>query len=153
MPRPARRGRARAAPFFAACFAPSALPSNVRGMPLLWVCLGGAAGSGARYLLSTWMLARFGPAFPWGTIAVNVIGSFFLGVVVTSASSAASPISPALRVALATGVLGGFTTYSTFNQDTLRLASEGRLGLAVANVALTVVVCLLSGLAGIAVVR
>lgn len=50
---------------------------------LFWICLGGAVGTGARYLISGWMLLLLGTAFPWGTLAVNVIGSFLLGAIMT----------------------------------------------------------------------
>ena len=81
-----------------------------------WICLGGAAGTGARYLLSGWTLAAFGVAFPWGTLSVNVIGSFLLGLLMPV--GVATPLlSPTLRLALTTGVMGGFTTYSTFNSE------------------------------------
>ena len=81
---------------------------------LLWICLGGAVGTGARYLLSGWLLRWLGPAFPYGTLAVNVLGSFLMGVLMHLALSTGS-FSPTLRLTLTTGVLGGFTTYSTFN--------------------------------------
>ncbi|HET9209989.1 MAG TPA: CrcB family protein, partial [Thermoanaerobaculia bacterium] len=84
----------------------------------LWICLGGAAGTGARYLLSGWLLRAAGPGFPWGTLAVNVIGSFLLGLIL-QVSLTTTLISPTLRLALTTGVMGGFTTYSTFNYETL----------------------------------
>ncbi len=77
---------------------------------LLWICLGGAVGSGARYLVSTWVLAALGPAFPWGTLAVNAIGSFLLGALMHVGLST-DLLSPTLRIALSTGVLGGFTTF------------------------------------------
>lgn len=121
-------------------------------MQLLWICVGGAFGSGARYLLSAWMLERFGPAFPWGTVAVNVIGSFLLAFILQLAVST-NWISPTLKLALTTGVMGGFTTYSTFNQDTLRLAQEGNLVTAAGNVALTIAACLLAGLFGLTAAR
>jgi CrcB protein len=115
------------------------------------ICLGGAIGSGARYLFSTAMTRAFGN-FPFGTMGVNVIGSFFASVVMVLALEK-SAISPDLRFFLVTGVLGGFTTYSSFNYETLHLAQSGALGLAAVNVAVTLVVCLLSGIGGIALAR
>jgi fluoride exporter len=118
----------------------------------LWICLGGAAGTGARYLLSGWALGAFGASFPFGTFAVNVIGSFFAGLLLQM--GLATPIlSPTLRLALTTGVLGGFTTYSTFNTETIRYVQDGAWQVAAANVSLTVTVCLLAGFAGIAAGR
>ncbi len=116
-------------------------------MRLLWVCLGGAFGSGARYLLSGWVLERFGPAFPSGTLAVNVIGSFLLGALMFLGIEAGM-LSPPLRLALTTGVLGGFTTYSTFSYETMRYLQDGAWMLALLNVAITVVACLLASLLG-----
>lgn len=107
----------------------------------LWVCLGGAIGSGARYLVSLWALARLGTAFPYGTWIVNASGSFLLGALTQLASSSTS-LSPTLRLALGVGVLGGFTTYSTFNQETLLYAQSQSLGLAAVNVLGTVSLCL-----------
>jgi CrcB protein len=115
------------------------------------ICLGGAIGSGARYLFSTAMTRAFGN-FPFGTMGVNVIGSFFASVVMVLALEK-SAISPDLRFFLVTGVLGGFTTYSSFNYETLHLAQSGALGLAAVNVAVTLVVCALAGIGGIALAR
>jgi CrcB protein len=115
------------------------------------ICLGGAIGSGARYLFSTAMTRAFGN-FPFGTMGVNVIGSFFASVVMVLALEK-SAISPDLRFFLVTGVLGGFTTYSSFNYETLHLAQSGALGLAAVNVAVTLVVCCLAGIGGIALAR
>jgi CrcB protein len=118
----------------------------------LLVCLGGALGSGARYLVATWALAAFGPDFPRGTLAVNVLGSFLLAVVMTLAVTTES-VSPELRLLLGAGVMGGFTTYSSFNWETIALAQQGSWALAAANVALTLVACLAAGLAGLALVH
>ena len=115
----------------------------------LWVCAGGAAGTGARYLLSTWALAAWGSAFPWGTLAVNWIGSFLLGFLV----QAAPLLSTTLRLSLTAGVMGGFTTYSAFNQETIHYVQSGSWIAAVANVAGTLIGCLLAGVAGVAAGR
>ena len=110
---------------------------------LFWVCLGGAFGSGARYLLSGWVLDRFGPAFPSGTLAVNTIGSFLLGALMFLGVEAGT-LSPTLRLALTTGVMGGFTTYSTFSYETMRYLQDGAWALALLNVVVTVVGCLVA---------
>jgi CrcB protein len=117
-----------------------------------WICLGGAAGTGARYLLSGWALALLGTAFPWGTLAVNLTGSFFIGGIMHVALTT-KIIGPTLRLALTSGVLGGFTTYSTFNYETLQYLREGNWGFGLANVGLTVLLCLAAGVAGLAVAR
>ena len=118
----------------------------------LWICLGGAAGTGARYLLSGWALSAFGVSFPWGTLSVNVIGSFLLGLIM-QVGVATPVLSPTLRLALTTGVMGGFTTYSTFNWETMRYIQDGAWRLALGNVALTLAVCLAAGFAGVALGR
>ena len=118
----------------------------------LWICLGGAAGTGARYFLSGWALAAWGPAFPWGTFAVNAIGSFLLGLIM-QVGVATPLLSPTLRLTLTTGVMGGFTTYSTFNWETMRYIQDGAWRLALGNVVLTLILCLAAGFAGVALGR
>ena len=117
-----------------------------------WICLGGAVGTGARYLLSGWALAVFGTALPWGTLAVNLLGSFLIGGLMHVAL-VARLIGPTVRLALTSGVLGGFTTYSTFNYETLEYLRAGNWGLGLANIGLTVGLCLIAGLAGLIVAR
>ena len=106
----------------------------------LLVCLGGAIGSGARYLFSTAMTRAFGN-FPIGTLGVNVIGSFLISAVMVVALEKGA-IGVDARLFIVTGVLGGFTTYSSFNYETLHLVQSGATGFAVLNVALTLVCCL-----------
>ena len=117
---------------------------------LLLVCAGGALGAGTRYLVSTWAVRALGADFPRGTLLVNVTGSFLLALVVAARPGA---ISPELRLFLGAGVLGGYTTYSSFNAETLALLDGGSPSLAVANVGFTVVGCLVAGLAGLAAGR
>jgi CrcB protein len=120
-------------------------------MQLFWICLGGAAGTAARHLLTLWSHERFGSSFPYGTLAVNLIGCFLVSLVLQAAVSA--EWSATLRLALVTGVLGGFTTYSAFNHETLRLFSQGSSGVAVGYIGLTVIGGLLSGWVGLAIGR
>jgi CrcB protein len=114
----------------------------------LWICAAGAVGTGARYLLSTWLSRAAGAAFPWGTLAVNLLGSFLLGAVM-EVGLATELLSPTARLTLATGLLGGFTTYSSFNYETLQLLQSESWLLAAANVAGTVLSCLAAGILGI----
>lgn len=93
-------------------------------MRLLLVLVGGALGAAARYLVSTWMARRFGTVFPWGTITVNIVGSFLIGVLATLADEVGA-LSPSVRIFLVVGVLGGFTTFSSFSLETLRLLEQG----------------------------
>jgi CrcB protein len=118
----------------------------------LWVCIGGAAGSGARYLVSGWVLRALGSGFPFGTLAVNVGGSFLVSLLMhVSLSSGA--LSPAARLALITGAMGGFTTFSAFSYETMRLMQAGAWTHVMLNVALTVVACLVASFLGLAAGR
>jgi fluoride exporter len=114
----------------------------------LWICLGGAVGTGARYLLSGWLARAAGPGFPWGTLAVNVIGSFLLGLIMQVALGT-DLLSPTLRLTLTTGVMGGFTTYSTFNYETLQYLQQSDWLMGSLNLSVTVVACLAAGSLGL----
>jgi len=118
----------------------------------LLICAGGAAGTGARYLLGGWAQRALGTAFPYGTLIINALGSFLI-VIIMHLSVERGVVSPDLRLVLTTGVMGGFTTYSTFNYETIRLFQDGAVGLGVLNVGATVVVCLLAGGLGVLVCR
>jgi CrcB protein len=114
----------------------------------LMVCLGGTIGTAVRFLLGVSIQAAFGPSFPVGTLAVNLIGSFLVSLLMYLGVDKGL-ISTPLRIVLCTGVLGGFTTYSSFNFETLRLWQQGSLGLGFLNVGLTVVGCLVAGALGL----
>jgi len=88
------------------------------------VALGGALGSVLRFLAGTWFLQRVGPGFPWGTFAVNVSGAFAIGVVMQLAQTRIG-LNPYARVFLATGILGGYTTFSAFAYETYLLSRDG----------------------------
>ena len=118
----------------------------------LLICLGGAAGTGARYLTALWAAATFGPAFPAGTLAVNVIGSFLVAFLM-HVGSATELLPPDVRLMLTTGVMGGFTTYSTFNYETMSYFREGAWLIGAANIAATLLGCLAAGVAGLALAR
>lgn len=120
-------------------------------MTLVWVMIAGGLGSGSRYLVGRWAFTAFGAAFPYGTMIINITGCFALGVVVQLAS--AGVMNAELRTAIAVGFLGGFTTYSSFNQDTIGLFSSGAVGAAGLNVAITVVGGLAAGWLGLAAAR
>jgi CrcB protein len=120
-------------------------------MTVLLVTIAGGIGSGARYLIGQWALAQFGPRFPYGTMIVNLAGCFALGVVAQLAAS--SMWSPETRAALTAGFLGGFTTYSSFNQETIAMFASGASGAALANIAFTLAGGLAAGLLGAAAVR
>src|SRR5688572_15646464 len=113
----------------------------------LLVCLGGAAGSGARYLLSTALARTIGPGFPWWTWTVNVLGCFALELVLALAAGALR-MSPHVQLLLTTGFMGGFTTYSSYNTEVSALFRVGDWRLGVAYVAATLIGCLVAGLLG-----
>jgi CrcB protein len=117
---------------------------------LLLVCAGGALGSGARYLVSTWAARALGADFPRGTILVNATGSFVLALLF---GFPGETLSVEARLFLGAGVMGGYTTYSSFNYETIALLERGAPGLALANVLVTVCACLVAGLLGLAVGR
>jgi CrcB protein len=117
----------------------------------LIAALGGALGSAARYLAGAAALRMMGPGFPWGTLYVNVVGSFAMGAVAGLAIYR-SELGPDMRVFLTTGVLGGFTTFSAFSLDAALLA-EKSIATAAIYVGASVVVSLLALYAGLAVTR
>lgn len=88
------------------------------------VAIGGAAGSVARYLLAGWFARFAGAGFPWSIMAVNVIGSFAMGVLVEGAALRWN-LSNELRAFIAVGILGGFTTFSSFSLDAVLLLQRG----------------------------
>jgi CrcB protein len=111
-------------------------------MTYLWVALGGALGSVARYACSSAAARWLGAGFPWGTLFVNVTGSFAIGLLAALAAADGRPLLGAdARAFLLVGVLGGFTTFSSFSLETLELARGGALGGAALNVALSVALC------------
>lgn len=120
-------------------------------MGLVAVCFGGALGSGARYLVGLLAARWLGIGFPYGTLFVNVLGSFALACMMQATEGAG--VRPELRLALGTGAMGGFTTYSTFNLEALRMIERGAVGLAVVYGLATVAACFFAGALGLAFAR
>lgn len=114
---------------------------------LFLVCVGGALGSGARYLVGVWAAHATGPSFPTGTLLVNLLGSFLI-TLIFGISARTAAVSPNTRLFLTTGVMGGLTTYSTFNYDVLRLWGRGAQAASVGYLAVTLLGCLAAGLLG-----
>ena len=108
---------------------------------MLLVALGGALGSSLRYLVATVALAWLGPAFPWGTLVVNLVGSFAIGLVQQLATESLV-LGEETRLFLTTGVMGGLTTYSAFSYESVRLMETGAWGPAWLNVVVTTIACL-----------
>ena len=119
---------------------------------VLWIAAGGAAGSVVRYLIGRWLTEAVRTDFPWGTFAVNVAGSLLLGLVMHLAVEA-KVLSDTARLAVGVGVLGGFTTYSTFAYETWRMTDAREFGHAAIYVVSTIVACLAGVAAGTAVGR
>lgn len=110
-------------------------------MRVLLIALGGALGSVLRYLVTVAAVASFGPTFPWGTLAVNLAGSFLIGLIQQIALEGLA-IGEDTRLFLVTGLMGGLTTYSAFSYETVRLAETGVWSHAVLNVFVTTAACL-----------
>ncbi len=112
----------------------------------------GGTGCAVRYLISTWAGDRLGTAFPYGTLIVNLIGSFLMGLVM-ELSLRVADFPDDLRLALTTGFLGGLTTYSAFNHETSTLALDGSTTRSLTNVGVTLIGCAIAGLLGIGLAR
>jgi CrcB protein len=107
----------------------------------LFICLGGAIGTGLRYLTATLAVRWLGVDFPYGTLIVNVVGSFLIGLI-QQVGVTSLLIPETTRLFLTVGIMGGLTTYSSFSYETLRLAQIGAWGQAWINVLATTAVCL-----------
>jgi len=118
----------------------------------LLICLGGAAGTGLRYVVSVLAARWLGAEFPYGTLVVNVAGSLAVGFI-HQVSSSLPLASDTARLALTVGVMGGFTTYSSFSYETIRLLEIGAWVAAGINVLVTTALCLAVCFFGIALGR
>lgn len=121
-------------------------------MKILYLGIFGGMGCVARYMVSGWVYALAGKALPYGTLTVNVLGSLLLGLIMEG-SLRSTLLSPDLRFGLTVGFMGGFTTFSTFSYETVRLLEEGSLLAAGANILLNVTVCIVAALVGIYLAR
>jgi CrcB protein len=116
------------------------------------VAIGGAAGAVMRWLMASGVQRMVGGAFPWGTFAVNALGSFLLGFLFVWLIER-STASELLRLAITVGFMGAFTTFSTYSLESVRLLQEGAFSLAFGNIAGQVVVCLLLTWLGVQLAR
>jgi len=111
----------------------------------LWVGLGGALGSIARFWASRWIAQNLSDALPWGTLIVNVSGSFAIGLFATYAGPDARwLVSPSARLFFMTGICGGYTTFSAFSLQTFELAREGKWSYAAAYTVLSFALCIIA---------
>ncbi|MDD1451541.1 fluoride efflux transporter CrcB [Sphingomonas sp. H160509] len=120
-------------------------------LPLLYVMVGGAVGSGARYLTGRAMLSLLGPDYPFGTLAVNLIGGLLMGVLV--GVLARNTAAETWRLLLGVGVLGGFTTFSAFSLDVVTMIERGAIGVAFGYVLVSVIGSVAALFAGLSAVR
>lgn len=114
-------------------------------MVYLWIMLGSALGGAARYWCSGFVAQHFGETFPWGTVIVNVLGSFVIGFFATfTGPDGRFLVASEARVFVMVGLCGGYTTFSSFSLQTLNLLRDGEWLQASANVVLSVVLCLVT---------
>ena len=121
-------------------------------MNYLLVAVFGAGGAVCRYALDGWVSGWTRGQLPWGTLTVNIIGSFALGVIV-ALTTERLVASPQWRIALGIGFIGAFTTFSTYAYETVKLAEDGTVGLALANAVGMVGLGLAAAAIGLAVGR
>lgn len=122
-------------------------------MHLIYVALGGALGAAARHLVGMMSLRLFGSSFPIGTFIVNVTGSFLMGALIAYLVKKEGVDSAQWRLFLATGVLGGFTTFSAFSLDAVLLWERGQISGAIFYVLGSVVLSILALVAGLMLVK
>lgn len=118
--------------------------------PYLLIFLGGGLGSVVRFALSRWVYQFFPPPFPNGTLIVNFTACFILGLLVGLATTK-EYITPDVKILMAVGFCGGFSTFSTFSLETLELVQAGRWLWATGNVLLSVIGCFITTIAGVAI--
>ncbi len=114
--------------------------------PYIWIAVGGALGSVARYWMTGVAARLFGETFPWGTLLINILGSFVIGffVALTSPEGGRYVVDPNMRAFVTVGICGGFTTFSAFSLQTLVLMQEGEWLHAGGYVVGSVMLCLVA---------
>jgi fluoride exporter len=133
------------------CIFSNIIPRN-KPMKPLWIGAGAFLGANLRYFLQTWTANRWGPGFPYGTLIINVSGSFVLGFFITLVTQRVV-VSSEWRAFVAVGLLGGFTTFSSFSVETLNLLQTGRWLAAAANLGGNVCLGLVGAYLGVILAR
>jgi CrcB protein len=121
-------------------------------MRFFLICFAGGVGTGARYLIGLWAGKALGAGFPYGTLIVNVLGCFLIAGI-THVALSTDLISATTRFTLTTGLMGGLTTYSSFNLETTQFLQSRAWYSAALNFGATVVICFFAGLLGLFVAR
>lgn len=121
-------------------------------MSTLYVAAGGAIGAAARYLMAGAVQRLAGGAFPWGTLAVNILGALIMGLIVAAVARFWN-MSGDLRLFLTTGILGGFTTFSAFSLETGLMIEKGEWAAAGAYIVASVLLCVLALFFGLWIIR
>ncbi len=121
-------------------------------MQFVWVGLGGFLGANARYIIALWAAERFGTNFPYGTLIANVAGCFLIGFFLTLATEWLS-VTPEVRLFVAVGFLGGFTTFSSFAFETMQLGISSSWWMASLNVLADIILGFIGVLLGIYLAR
>jgi fluoride exporter len=122
-------------------------------MPLLFVMIGGALGAGLRYQVGRLALYLFGPGFPWGTWFINLSGGLFMGLLVGLLARASSINGESWRLLIGVGVLGGYTTFSTFSLEAANMIERGDWGIAALYVGSSAIGAILMLFAGLGLAR
>jgi CrcB protein len=126
--------------------------SEVHDVAYLIIGIGGFLGANARYLVGSWIAARYGVSFPYGTLVINVSGSFILGFLLVLISERIL-VHPNWRLFFATGFLGAYTTFSAFSAESLALIQERAYHLALANMVGSVILGVTAALGGMSAAR
>ncbi len=118
-------------------------------MIYVWLAIGGALGTIVRYLLSGFVAGSIGEIFPWGTLLVNVSGSFLVGFIYTiTGPDGRFMVSPNVQLFMTAGLCGGYTTFSAFSLQTLNLARDGDFYRAGMNIVLSFALCIIAVILG-----
>lgn len=126
---------------------------NITPLAIALVGLGGATGSSLRYVVSSLIQSQTSSGFPFGTMLVNVVGCFIIGLLIGSTMSAPTKINDNLRLLFATGFCGGFTTFSAFSSESIAFFDKGEFGLAATYIISSVILGLFATIVGILITK
>jgi len=124
----------------------------IRMLKIIAVAVGGSIGATARYLVSVWAAERFGADFPYGTLIVNVVGCFIIGIFMT-VTTERFIVNPYWRLLITVGFVGGLTTFSSFSYETFRVLEDSNMIMALYNIGLNLLLGFVATWIGIGVAR